>query len=159
MSPTASGSAATRVNVDPSASDEHLGTYQINAASGALTFVDADTQTPYLLSPEQTVAPGKTLNLLFTATYNASALAISPGAPIQVEALVSTGGGGFAHNIDIDGDGVIESNEAFVETSELALPGSFPAPLAGNGSVTLVDDDLTFTGTVAVGGFSSVNDK
>jgi len=148
------GDAATTAHVDPDKSSQHIATFTENAASGRLQFMDAKTNTVFSLVPEVTVAPGATIGLLFSAAFDNYVLALAAGTPTRTEVLVSFGDAApkapSAPNIDINGNGVIDADEAWVRTVSTLIEKHVPAPQAANTSVTLSDAvaDIAATGTV-----------
>jgi hypothetical protein len=104
---------ATSANVVPSASSEHRSFFQENGASGSLLFMDATTNTLFGLVPQ--VQPGEIKTLLFTTTYDNNVLNLPVGMPIRTEIIVSFGNAtpspASAPNIDINGNGAIDSDE------------------------------------------------
>ena len=163
-----SGDAATAANIVAAASQEvpaySGGAYSIssakgrfneNAASGSLSFVDNDSNTIWAINPTQVIAPGATVNLLFTANFNNTLLAIPAGESIRAEMVVSFGGvgsrggsGASATNIDVNGNGIIDPNENGVRSVPSRLTRQVPALEACNSQVTLTDTGVSTTGTV-----------
>jgi len=148
------GDAATTAKIDPHASSERLGTFTENAASGHLLFMDANKNTVFSLTPEVTIPAGGNVNLLFAAGFDNNVLKLANGTTVRVEVLVSFGNAAAsaasASNIDINGNGVIDPDEAHVFTVPARLGLNVPAETAGNQSVTLSDtlQDIVTTGTV-----------
>jgi hypothetical protein len=157
------GDAATSANVVAAATDTQVGfnyiasgpqgTFKENAASGALEFTDLDDNTVWALTPEKTIPPGATVNLLFRAKFDNFTMNIPVGEQVRSEIIVSFGnagnrgnGGASATNIDINGDG---SPEALVRSVPTRLTRNVPALEACNDTVTLQDTGLTTLGTVS----------
>ena len=146
--------AATTVKISPSASSEGKSTFTENAASGQLIFMDAKTNSIFSLVPQVTIPAGATRTLLFTASYDNNVLMLAPGTATRVEIIVSFGNAASntasTPNVDINGNGIIDADEAYVRSvparGGLVVPQSVP----GNATVTLSDkiDDITTTGTV-----------
>jgi len=135
-----SGNAATAGNIVASASAESAsvnaafgppnytvsgarGTFVETAGSGALEFTDAGSNTIFSLSPQLSLAPGAAITLLYTAQFNNSVLGLAPGTQVRSEALVTFGNAGLrggsgatAANIDANGNGTIDADEANVRT-------------------------------------------
>jgi hypothetical protein len=107
------------------------------------------------------IGAGETRSLLFSAEFNNnnSALQLTPGTQIRAEVIVSFGNatvnGNSTPNVDINGNGSIDADEGRVRSVPSRLTLTVPAPVNGNGSVTLTDtaDDISATGTVT---FSNV---
>jgi hypothetical protein len=147
------------------------GTFSETTGSGALNFTDASNNTIFSLVPQPVIAVGGSVTLLYTASFDLTALPPA-GTPLRVEALVTFGNAGArggsgssAVNIDINGDGVVDNvtgppqageqgandaDEANVRTvpcrvTEPALPAT---PSECNDSVTVTDTGATSSGTV-----------
>lgn len=146
--------AATSANVVSFSNWEHKSTFTENAASGHLIFMDAQTNSAFALVPQVTIAGGATKTLKFTATYDNNVLNLAPGTSTRVEMLVSFGNakanGASQPNIDINGNGIIDPDEARVRTVASRLGLQVPQPTPSNQTVTLTDalSDITTTGTV-----------
>jgi len=135
------------------------GTFTETAGSGTLVFKDASDNSVFSLVPQPVIPVGGSVTLLYDATFSTSILPPA-GTQMRVEALVSFGNAGArggsgstATNIDINGNGVINTDEANVRTvpSRIALAALPNAPDECNDSVTVTDDpltDVTTTGTV-----------
>jgi len=148
------GDAATTAYISPTASSENKSFFAENAASGSLQFTDASTNTIFSLTPEVAIAPGATTTLLFSASYDNNVLGLAPGTPIRAEIIVSFGNAvsnpSSTPNVDINGNGVIDPDEARVRSVPTRLGLTVPAQQPGNATVTLSDalSDLATTGTV-----------
>lgn len=125
-------------------------TFIENAYSGPLQFTDADSNTVWNITPEQTIAPGATVNLFFNANFNVGALGLTTGEPLRTEVLVSFGNAGArggsgasATNIDINGNGTIDPDEANVRTVPTRITKSLPALQICNDAVTITDSFAT----------------
>ena len=131
------------------------GMFTVTAGSGTLGFTDASDNSVFSLVPQPVIPVGQSITLLYHASFNTSVLVA--GTSYRVEALVSFGNSGArggsgatATNIDINGNGVIDSDEANVRTvpSRVILPALPSAPSECNGSVTVTDSSATTSGTV-----------
>lgn len=180
------GDAATSANIVAAGSQENAGcnvaqgppNYTVSGArgmftetagSGTLEFTDANSNTVWAISPEQTLPVGGSVTLLYSATFDNTVLGLAVGSQIRAEAIVTFGNAGgrggsgaTATNIDIDGNGSFDTDEANVRSVPCRVTKSIPALIAGNDTVTLSDlfpDDVAVTGTgVEVGnpsGFGS----
>jgi hypothetical protein len=175
------GDAATTANIVAAGSQENPTTnslwgtnnYTVSGAqgtfketpggSGSLEFTDADNNTIWAISPQQTIAPNASVNLLYTAMFDNSVLNIPVGASLRVEALVSFGNAGgrggsgaSAQDIDVNGNGTISADEHNVRTVPSRVTDSLPALAMCNDNVTLTDteSDISTTGTgFTVGNF------
>ena len=147
------GDAATTAHIDPKASSENKGTFSTNSASGKVEFMDANSNTAFSLKPQVTVAPGATVNLLFSAVFDNTILKLSPGTAVRAEVIVSFGNSTSvppsAHDVDINGNGQIDSDEVWIRSIPARLGGTVPPQATVNGSPTLSDaaSDITATGT------------
>ncbi len=148
------GDAATTAKIDAHASSEDLGTFTENSASGSLKFMDAKTNTMFSLVPRVTLAPGAALNLLFAAAFDNNVLKLPVGTPVRAEVIVSFGNSTShfpsAPNVDINGNGLIDADEAWVRSVPSRLGLTVPAQQATNANPTITDasSDIATTGTV-----------
>ena len=167
------GDAATTANIVAAGSQENMttnvacvttnyiaagakGTFKETAGSGSLEFTDASDNSVFSLVPQPVIPVGQSITLLYDATFNTSVLPPA-GTQMRVEALVTFGnagarggGGSTATNIEINGNGVIDADEANVRTvpSRVALAAFPTSPDQCNDSVTVTDTGATATGTV-----------
>lgn len=171
-----SGDAATSAKIVAAGSQENMatnlawgtgnyttasgvGTFVETAGSGALEFTDASNNTIFSLVPQPTLPPGNSITLLYHATFSTAVLPPA-GTSLRVETIVTFGragarggSGAVGSNIDINGNGAIDNDEAKVRSvpcrvSQPALPA---APEECNDSVTVYDSyeyDVDTTGTV-----------
>jgi hypothetical protein len=148
------GDAATSVSIDPHASSENKPSFTENAASGRLLFMDANNNTAFSLVPQMTIPAGKTVNLLYSALFDNNVLKLSSGTAARAEVIVSFGNSGpssaSAQNIDINGNGSIDADEAWIRSVPARVTLSVPAAAAANTTPTLTDTaaDIATTGTV-----------
>jgi hypothetical protein len=163
------GSTATYANIVAKASSEvpaySGGTYKVtgargtfteNAFAGPLQLLDLDANDIWSITPQKTIAPGQTVNLVFKAKFDASLMGIAEGTQLRSEVIMSFGNAGArggsgasATNIDISGSGTIDSNEAYVRSVPTRVTEAVPALEACHGQVTLGDTGLSATGTVS----------
>ncbi|MBV8756575.1 MAG: hypothetical protein JO257_04855 [Deltaproteobacteria bacterium] len=125
------------------------------AASGTLGFTDAHNNSVFSLVPEVVIAPGQKITLNFHATFDNNVLGLAPHVKVRSYVAVSFGNNGTgAHNIDINGNGVIDADEASVATLESRDEDRIPCATTGNTTATLTDtaSDITTTGTVTFSG-------
>jgi hypothetical protein len=110
------GDNATLAHIYSGASSEGLDTFSENTASGKLLFMDASTNTIFSLVPQKTIGAGETVTLLFSAAFDNNLLNLPVGTPVRAEIIVSfgnaTASGASASNIDINGNGLIDTDEA-----------------------------------------------
>jgi hypothetical protein len=148
--------AATTANVVSFASSENKSSFTENAASGHLIFMDAATNSAFALVPQVTIPAGETKKLLFTATFDNNVLNLATGTPTRVEMILSFGNavtsGNTKPNIDINGNGIIDPDEARVRSVPSRLGLTVPPQTPSNQTVTLTDvlADITTTGTVTI---------
>jgi len=146
--------AATTAHIDPKASSENLATITENTASGSLQFLDAHANTLFALEPEQTLAPGATVTLLFSARFDNTVLKLPAGQAVRAEVIVSfghsTANKPSAEKVDINGNGVIDADEAWVRSVPARLGLTVPAQQTDNGTLTINDvaSNITATGDV-----------
>jgi hypothetical protein len=165
------GDAATTANIAAKASAEvpthsggvytvtgSRGTFTENAISGPLQLLDVDANDIWAITPQQTIAPGQSVNLVFKANFDASLLDLGEGQPLRAEVIVSFGhagsrgnSGASAPNIDINGNGSIDSDESWVRSVPTRVTENIPAFEACHGEVTLNDTGVSATGSVAFG--------
>ena len=150
------GDAATTAKIHKAASSENLPLFSENAASGELEFMDATNNTLFSLVPQVRIGAGQTRTLLFSASFdnNHALLQLTPGTPIRAEVIVTFGNatqsGNSTANVDINGNGTLEADEARVRSVPSRLTLTVPAAVNGNSTPTLTDtiDDISKTGTV-----------
>jgi hypothetical protein len=132
------------------------GTFTETAGSGPLEFTDASDNTVFSLVPQPVIPVGGSVTLLYDATFSTSVLPPA-GTPMRVEALVTFGNAGArggsgstGTNIDINGNGTLQADEANVRTvpTRVVLAALPAAPDECNDSVTVTDTGATTTGTV-----------
>lgn len=150
-----SDDAATTAHIDPKASSENISTFQESSASGALAFMDASSNTVFSLVPEKTIAPGATVNLLFSASFDNHVLNLPTGRSVRAEVIVtfgnSTSHAPSAQNVDINGNGHVDSDEAWVRSVPARLGLTVPSQVGDNGTLTITDSasNIKTTGTVS----------
>lgn len=176
------GDAATMANIVAAASAESAavnaafgppnytvsgaqGTFKETAASGPLSFTDASSNTIFSLTPQVSLAPGNSITLLYTATFNNTVLGLTAGTQVRTEAMVTFGNSGLrggsgstASGIDVNGNGVIDTDEANVRTVPCRIAKAVPTLKQGNASVTVKDaeSDVTVSATgIGFAGFST----
>ena len=132
------------------------GTFIETAGSGSLEFTDASSNTVFSLTPQVSLAPGASITLLYTASFNNTVLGLAAGTQVRSEALVTFGNAGLrggsgasAANIDINGNGTIDADEANVRTVPCRVSKEVPPLKKGNDTVTLSDaeSDVTVSGS------------
>lgn len=151
------GGAATTANIHKAASSEGKATFSENSASGSLEFMDASNNTLFSLVPQALIGASETRTLLFSASFNNNdaALNLAPGTAIRAEVIVTFGNatqnGNSTANLDINGNGVIDADEARVRSVPSRLGVTVPPAVNGNTTPTLTDtnDDIDTTGTVS----------
>lgn len=156
------GDGATTANIHKAASSENLATFSENGASGALEFMDATNNTVFSLVPQVLIGAGETRALLFSAEFNNNnaALQLTPGTKVRAEVIVTFGNatqsGNSTADVDINGNGTLDADEARVRSVPSRLTLTVPAPVNGNGTVTLSDTlaDITTTGTASISNIS-----
>jgi hypothetical protein len=152
------GDAATAAHVAAAASAEGRTVFTEGPGSGTLSFMDRTTNTVWALVPQVTIPPRTTVRLLVAATFDNTALGLADGAWTRTEVLVTFGnhpvGGPYRtdENVDINGNGVVDPEEAKVRSVSTRFVRPVPAPQIANAAVTLADTgaDLAPTGTVTV---------
>jgi hypothetical protein len=150
------GDDATHAHIQAAASSENLATFTENGASGALNLMDASNNTVFSLVPQVTIAAGSSKTLLFAAVFDNddAALQLAPGTAIRAEVIVSFGNatpkGNSVADVDINGNGAIDADEARVRSVASRLTLTVPAAIDTSGSIALADtlDDITATGDV-----------
>ncbi len=173
VSDATNGNAATSDNIVATASQEDpawnaawnspatyavsgaQGTFVENSASGPVEFTDADNNTIWAITPQKSIPPGQTVNLYFNAQFNNDVLQIASGESLRTEIIVSFGNSGgrggsgaSAQNIDVNGNGSIDNDEANVRSVPTRVTRNLPVLQVCNDSVTLTDA-ITTSGTAA----------
>jgi hypothetical protein len=146
------GDAATSANIVGGVVTEGPG-------SGTLSFMDRATNTVFSLVPEVSVPAHTTERLLFAATFDNNQLHLATGTQTRTQVTVTFGNhpnGGGNHtdeNVDINGNGVIDPDEAKVRSVTTQFETYVPSTQAANATVTLADSaaDITSSGTVTFG--------
>lgn len=132
------------------------GTFVETAGSGSLNFTDASNNTLFSIVPQPVIPVGQTVTLLYEASFATSVLPPA-GTGMRVETIVTFGNSGLrggsgatATNIDVNGNGVISADEANVRSVTCrSILAALPAvPAECNDSVTIIDDDVSVTGTL-----------
>jgi hypothetical protein len=150
------GDDATAARIHAAASSENRSSFSENSASGALNFMDAANNSVFSLVPQAVIAAGSSKVLLFTAVFdnNDAALQLAPGTQIRAEVIVSFGNapakGNSTTDVDINGNGTIDADEARVRSVPSRLTLTVPNAIDASGSVALTDtiDDISATGDV-----------
>ena len=159
-----SGDAATKARVVAGASSEGKSCFEENAASGSLTFTDANANSIFSLVPQFVLPGGQTIDLLFNAAFDNSVLGIPAGESVRFEVIVTFGnagarggGGASAQWIDINGNGTLDPSERYVRSVPTRLTRAVPELEECFQTVILTDtaDQIAATGTVVVSGFST----
>jgi hypothetical protein len=150
------GDAATTAKIHAVASSENKSSFTENAASGSLNFMDASNNTVFSLTPQVMIGAGQSKTLLFSAEFNnnAAPLKLTAGTAIRAEVIVSFGNatqsGNSTANVDINGNGSVDADEARVRSVPSRLGLTVPAAVNGNTTVALTDTlaDISATGDV-----------
>jgi hypothetical protein len=149
-----SDDAATSAYVDRDRCHDNTTQFTENAASGHLLFTDATTNSAFALVPQVTIPGETTQKLRFSASYDNTVLQLPTWTIARVEILISFGnakkGKHSAHDVDINGNGVIDADEAWIQTVDEREYVIVPPQSPSNATVTLTDtvQDITTTGTV-----------
>jgi hypothetical protein len=139
--------AATTAFVNSKATSEQVGSFTENSAS-------ATTNSAFALVPQVTIPAGTIQKLGFTATFNNAVLNLAVGTNTRAEILVSFGnakvGNPSVPNTDINGNGMLDADEAWIQTIDARPQVVVPAATPANQDVVLTDtiNDITTTGTV-----------
>ncbi|MBI3798855.1 MAG: hypothetical protein HY268_18060 [Deltaproteobacteria bacterium] len=160
------GDAATTAQICSGGSSEGLSSFiETYGASGSLEFTDAANNTIFSLVPQVSLVPGQSITLLYTANFDNSVLNLVVGTQVRAEAMVTFGNSGLrggsgatCNNIDVNGDGTSNSDEANVRTVPCRVTKTIPPLKNGNDTVTLSDmeSDVTVSGTsVSVSNFTT----
>ena len=129
-----------------------------NDYSGPLEFTDANANTVWAITPQQSIPVGASVTLLFKATFNTGAFApaLVPGENLRTEVMVTFGNSGArggsgasATNIDANGSGSVDGDEKNVRTVPTRITKQLPALQICNDTVSITDTFST-TGTAAV---------
>ena len=146
--------AATTAQIAPKASSENRSSFTESAASGSLLLTDATTNSAFAIVPQVTIPPKSHKKLLFSASFDNNVLDLAVGTHVRAEIIVSFGnakpGGSRAPNVDINGNGMIDADEAWVQSVSSRFGENVPPQTPSNSTVVLTDtvDDITTTGTV-----------
>jgi hypothetical protein len=144
------GDAATSAKI----LDGSVKTITENSASGSLALVNANNNATISLPANVVLPAGASVDVKFTASFNNDVLNLPTGTKVRAEVFVSFGNAGpgnTASNVDINGNGGIDSYEARVDTASTDLGDkTVPAAALTTTPVSLTDTsgDITTTGTV-----------
>ncbi len=134
------------------------GTFTENAASGSLQLLDLEANDFWAITPQQSISPGEALQLVFAAKFDVSEFDLVTGTPLRTEVIVTfgnagarAGSGASATKLDINGNGSIDADEAWVRSVPIRLTEKIPTFEYCHGEVTLTDPGVTATGTVTFG--------
>jgi hypothetical protein len=132
-------------------------TFTENSISGSMSFTDADSNTVWAITPAQTIPVGQTVNLFFNAVFNVGSISLNAGEQLRTEVFVTFGNAGArggsgstASNIDVNGNGVIDADEANVRTVPTRVTRPLPALQICNDTVTITDTFSSGTATVTL---------
>lgn len=152
-----SGDAAVSANICGTASSEGKSAFSENAGSGSLEFYSADDNTIFSLAPQQTLAAGEEIYLMFNAQYNNTVLGIPAGESVRYEVIVTFGNSGgrggsgaSCKSVDINGNGATDADEANVRSVPYRVTLAVPVNATANSQVNLTDPKLDVTGTASV---------
>jgi hypothetical protein len=146
--------AATEAYVDSDRCSENKKKFKESAASGHLLFTDDATNSAFALVPQVTIDPDTTKKLRFSASFDNNVLHLPAGTRARVEIIVSFGnakpGRSSAHDVDINGNGIIDDDEHWIESVDQEKELKVPPEIPSNVDVVLSDSasDITTTGTV-----------
>jgi hypothetical protein len=146
--------AATEAYVDSDRCSENKRKFTENSASGHLLFTDDVTNSTFALVPQVTIPPNTTQKLRFSASFDNNVLHLPTGSRVRVEIIVSFGnakaGRSSAHNVDINGNGIIDDDEHYIQSVDERRELKVPPQIPSNDEVVLTDTaaDITTTGTV-----------
>ena len=148
------GDGATSVLIDRHASSEGLGRFSEGPGSGTLHLMDAAGNSLFSRTEEPTVAPGATVSLLFSAAFDNAVLNLADGTRVRLEVLASFGNAarakGCIASLDINGNGTIDPDEAWVRSLAARTGLAVPPPRSATDEPVLADSaaDIATTGTV-----------
>jgi hypothetical protein len=164
------GNSAASVNIVASASSEVAacntiqgppnytvsgaqGTFVTSLGSGDLEFTDANSNDIWALTLPQMIQPGGTVNLFFSAKFDNDVLGLADLQSLRPEVIVSFGNAGArggsgstASNIDVNGNGSIDPDEANVRSVPTRVTEGLQELQQCNDEVMLTDT-LSSTGT------------
>ena len=156
------GNGANFAVISPSASAEKRNFFTEGKASGSLSFTDLDTNQAFELTPQQSIEPRDCVRLVYSAQFNNALAMIPDDEPIRIETIVSFGnagqrgnGGASVPNLDINGNGVIDADEAHVRSVSVRTVVEVPSVVTANNEVLLTDNGVVTTGTVKTFNFNS----
>lgn len=169
MADATSGIGAPSANIAAAGSQEATGpnyvvssvkgTFIKTPGSGTIEFTNANNDTIWAIIPQQSIAVGQSVKLFFTATFDNTVLNIPVGAQVRAEVIVTFGNSGArggsgasSSNIDINGNCVIDPDEANVRSVPTRITRTVPPLQTCNASVNLSDprDKVVTTGTVTL---------
>lgn len=135
------------------ASSEGLGSFTNSAAS--LTFTDANNNSVWSITPQQTIPAGGTVDLLYQAIFNTF-----PTGSVRAEVIVtfgnsgSRGGGASCASKDINGNGSIDGDEDLVRSVPCRVTRTVPAVIDANSTVVLADREPQESAASPINGYT-----
>lgn len=117
-----------------------FGIFKQNTASKFLEFMDV-TNTIVFLNPQQIIVPQQTVDMRICAQFSNNVLARAIGSKVRAQIFISYGNAADANgfNIDINGNGVIDPDEANVRSKYILSTLTVPVTIA-------TDDEVMLTG-------------
>ncbi len=150
------GESATTANVILDTNLGGRGILYENEASGKLSLTDANGNTTWSLVPTKTIAAGELTSLVFNAEFNNALLTIPDNEQVRLEVIVSFGnagshsGGATASHVDINGDGLVSSDEIGARSVPYFYTVTVPTITPHNATVSVLDLGIDVTGTAEV---------
>lgn len=144
-----SGDAATSVST---VANKQAQTVTEGAGAGSIAF--RESGTPFSLVPQISVPPGADIDIDVIAAFDNAVLALPVGSKVRAVVTVTFGNAGpgnSATDVDINGNGTIDADEARVDSVRATFDTEFvPAATPIGNQVTLTDTagDISTTGTV-----------
>jgi len=119
-----------------------------NTASSFLEFMDKDEKIAYLNHPIASLDPQQIVGVRICAQFNNNILGLVAGDKVRSQLLITYGNAAdaTAFNMDINGNGAIEPNEARVRTKILRSYAVLPETIQEDDEVMLTDTILNDSG-------------
>ena len=131
------------------------GVFKQNTASKFLEFMIGDSMA--FINPEQVVTPGGTVDLRVCGQFNNNILGLVPGDILQAQLLIAYGNAADvrAFNVDINGNGIIDADEAQVGHKFILAKQALPATINTDDAVMLTGPFMSVTNPVSFWNFNN----
>ena len=129
----------------------------IPAASSGRADGPIETYSIAFINPEQVVAPGQTVDLRVCGQFNNNILGLVPGDILRAQLLIAYGNAADvrAFNVDINGNGIIDADEAQVGHKFILSKQTLPTTINTDDAVMLTGPFMSVTNPVSFWNFNN----